>query len=414
MNNKRFLTIAFSLIAFVVGAASVRAETIYGITSNTPVDTDPTFLTLNLVRFDSATPSAITTIGPITGIKAGHTLRSIDFRPINNVLYGISTGNNAGAGLPTYADAQLYTINVSTGVATPLGAGFVLTSATGAPNNDPRAEIEFNPVTDRIRILTAANVGAGGNPFGANNNFRADPNTGALISTDSVLAYAPGDPNAGAADVQIVAAAYTNPAAGQTTLYAWDLTGDDLVTVGSINGTPDSPNSGLLHTINTPASPGYTFNPSAVGMDISPNTGTLYATLVRNTFGNPAGLYTRNLTTGAITLLGNYPAGTFVSDISVPKTLTAAGVTVAGRVTSDGRTGLRGATVTITDQSGNSRSTTTALRGSFTFEDVELGQSYTVTVFARRYTFEPQVIVPTDSVADMTFTPENNLGRKLR
>ncbi len=52
-------------------------------------------------------------------------------------------------------------------------------------------------------------------------------------------------------------------------------------------------------------------------MDISGATGILYVTHDDPNTGASMNLYTRNLTTGAETLLGAYPGGTFVADLSV-------------------------------------------------------------------------------------------------
>lgn len=93
-------------------------------------------------------------------------------------------------------------------------------------------------------------------------------------------------------------------------------------------------------------------------------------------------------------------AGTSITLNTAP---TAAGVEVAGRVVTGARVGLKGATVTITDQMGNSRSAITGRLGSFSFQDVELGQAYTITVMSQRYTFAPQILSLTDSVTDLTF-----------
>ena len=86
---------------------------------------------------------------------------------------------------------------------------------------------------------------------------------------------------------------------------------------------------------------------------------------------------------------------------------TAAGVGVSGRVltSSDGR-GLVGAVVRLTDQAGVVRTTTTTKGGTYTFDDLEPGQTYIVSVSSRRFNFQPQVIQVTDNIAELNFVPE--------
>ncbi|MGB2750421.1 MAG: carboxypeptidase regulatory-like domain-containing protein [Pyrinomonadaceae bacterium] len=86
---------------------------------------------------------------------------------------------------------------------------------------------------------------------------------------------------------------------------------------------------------------------------------------------------------------------------------TAAGVEVSGRVlTSAGGRGLRGAVVTLRDESGNEINTMTGAMGNFRFADVEPGHTYVVTIRNRRFQFAPQVLTINDSITDLVFTPE--------
>lgn len=83
----------------------------------------------------------------------------------------------------------------------------------------------------------------------------------------------------------------------------------------------------------------------------------------------------------------------------------AAGVTVAGRVKVGGR-GLTNAIVTIIDHKGSVRSAMTSSFGYFKFENVEVGQTYVVSVQSKRYTFSSQVIDLTDELSDLVFVAE--------
>lgn len=113
---------------------------------------------------------------------------------------------------------------------------------------------------------------------------------------------------------------------------------------------------------------------------------------------------------------GNYRVRVIAEDSLVPTageyftslTLfvpTAAGVSVSGRVTTPEGSGLRGATVTMTDEQGVSRVATTASFGYFRFDDVPTGQNYVVAVRSKRFNFEPRVISLVDAVEDLDFEP---------
>ncbi len=266
-----------------------HAETIFGMTQASNLSTAPG---LTLVSFDSATPGSVTTVGSFSGVVAGQSLRSLDFRPATGQLYAISSNLTA---------AQLYTVNLSTAVLTPVGAGLTLTG-----NTSNRVEMDFNPVADRVRIITGGGV----------NNFRANPDTGLLAATDTTIAFVAGDVNAATNPPVILGAAYSNNVAGAatTTLYAWEYNTDALTTVGTLNGVV-SPNTGQLNTAFLPA--GVLTSSPTLGMDISGATGTLFVSHDDPATGLIMGLYTRSLSTGAETLIGNYGSGVFIGDISV-------------------------------------------------------------------------------------------------
>ena len=120
------------------------------------------FVGVNLVSFFSNAPGTVTTIGPFSGVVAGHALFSIDFRPATGVLYAISADNATGA------TGQLYTVNLTNAVLTPVGSGFSLGT------NNSVVEMDFNPVADAIRVVSAAT-----GTSGFNNNFRVSTCGGA-------------------------------------------------------------------------------------------------------------------------------------------------------------------------------------------------------------------------------------------
>lgn len=73
---------------------------------------------------------------------------------------------------------------------------------------------------------------------------------------------------------------------------------------------------------------------------------------------------------------------------------TAASVTVGGRVlTSDGR-GITNVLISLTNTNGQIRTATTGEAGHYRFEGVEVGQTYILSVRAKRYTFSrPQQVI---------------------
>lgn len=242
--------------------------------------------TNSLLRIDSATPGVIAASVGITGLQSGESLAGIDFRPFNGVLYGIGSTN------------RLYTLNVTTGAATQIGSAGAFTLSGSSFGMD------FNPVPDRIRVTS--NTGQ---------NLRLNPNDGSLSATDTTLAYAAGDVNAGQTP-GVVASAYTNSFAGatSTTLYDIDITRGVLV-------IQNPPNIGTLVTIGNLG----VFSTNQVGFDILGGAGTAFASFTSQT--GISSLYTINLATGAATLVGGIGTGqtitglAAVSDVPEPGSL---------------------------------------------------------------------------------------------
>ncbi|GAB3306794.1 DUF4394 domain-containing protein [Hymenobacter tenuis] len=288
--------------AFLATAAPVAAQTVYGISQGgIPI-------TASLVTFDVATPGTLTAALPITGLTAGQNLVGIDFRPNTGELFAL--GYN-----PTGTQAQLYTLNRTTGAATTIGPALTLNLGTELN----RIGFDFNPTVDRIRVTS-----------GARTNFRLNPNNGALAATDGQLTYAPADANT-AQTPAVGSSAYTNSYIGATgtTLYNLDEANSRLV-------TQLPPNDGVLNTVGT-APLGVTLNGMAQVSDLdiyfNPTTSTnaAYMTVATATGLTAATttLYTVNLTTGAATAVGPVGTGPLVAitdiafQINRPATLPA-------------------------------------------------------------------------------------------
>ncbi|HZS06001.1 MAG TPA: DUF4394 domain-containing protein [Blastocatellia bacterium] len=271
---------AATLVGAIGGTETVRdiaivprVETIFALTASN-----------RLVSFNSGTPGTLASSVAITGLGAGESLIGLDFRPATGVLYAVSNAS------------RLYTINTTTGATSLVGNTF------SPPISGTAIGFDFNPVPDRIRLVTDADQ-----------NIRLNPNNGTVAGTDTNLAYATGDPNA-AANPNVVASAYNTNSAGvpATTLYGIDSNLDIVVLQGSPSGAPNSPNTGLLTTVgalgvNTTAD---------VGFDIAPQTGAPFASLTPQG-ATQSSLYTVNLTTGAATLIGTIGASEIIRDIAI-------------------------------------------------------------------------------------------------
>jgi hypothetical protein len=244
--NKHALAALLAAASLTV-LPSIQAATIYGVTTSNV-----------LVRFDSASPGTVTTIGTISA--AAGTIADLDFYPVNSLLYAFNT---SGTG---------FRINLTDASAT-----LAITPAAGITGTVTDAD--FNPSADRVRIFASG---------GTNQNYRLVPDvetngTGATPGTVIV------DGTFTDATVNLVGSAYTNnfDGAGSTALYSIDTTNDRLI-VHSV-----SPQFNTVAAVGTNL--GVTVG-SNVGFDIAPD-GTAYLT-------NDNTLYTVDLATGVATLAG--------------------------------------------------------------------------------------------------------------
>ncbi len=265
------LSRAASANAFIPGPAI--EGTIFAVTAGN-----------NLISFNQANPSAIIKTSAITGVQSGEAIVGIDFRPRTGVLYGLSN------------QSRVYTLNPATGAATQAGSAQLTPALSGTSFG-----FDFNPVPDRIRVTSDAEQ-----------NLRLNPDTGAVAATDTNLVFAMGDPNA-SANPNIVGAAYTNNFSGATatSLYGIDSNLDALVLQGSPGGAPVSPNTGQLTTVG----PLGVNTTDQVGFDIVGPTGAAFASLTA-AGATSSSLYTINLTTGQVSLVGAIGGGEVIRDIA--------------------------------------------------------------------------------------------------
>lgn len=236
----------------------------------------------------------------VSGLGFGENLVGVNVRPLTGQLYGVT---HTGTGV------RLYRIDPVSGQARPLTGSaqqFSPTVEFAGTIGGTAFGVDFNPVTDQIRVVSNAGL-----------NFRIDPNTGLLLDGDDgtgvpVPGVNPDGPIDGPTR-SVSAAAHTNSVAfaSATTLYTLDDTTNRL----HIQGPPNSgiQSFGLPIRLN-----GVPLNFSAAtGLEIpgsvrvsannAPAEGFGYSVMRVN---NVSSLYRIDLATGAATELGRIGNGT--------------------------------------------------------------------------------------------------------
>ncbi len=276
----------------------------------------------NIALVPESQPGLAATAAVVTGLVAGDLLMAIDVRPQNAQLYGL--GFNSAAGT-----VQLYHITVDTAGARAFAigstGGFVTGAASPVPITGTAFGMDFNPVSDRIRIVN-----------NSGQNFRINPNNGAFIDGDlgGAAGSVPGlnmDGPVNGATTALDDAAYTNNISNATvtTLYTIDSITNSL-------NIQNPPNAGaqtlpltvtLGGTLDFGSESGFDV-PAGVNVAASntPATGEAVAAF---SVGGISGLYHLNLATGAATSLG--PFGLTARDIAIaPETEPAIALTSSG------------------------------------------------------------------------------------
>ena len=231
-----------------------------------------------LITFPAGRPGDAST-ARVTG--ASGQLVGLDRRPANGRLYALSTAGD------------VFTVDLAHGAAT-------LVSTLTAPfNGGTRSGLDFNPKTDRLRL-----VGHDGQ------SLRVNVDNGAT-AVDRTLAYAREDPHFGERPM-IAATAYTNDVADAQTTEMFDLdSAHDLLV------RQDPPNDGILITVG----PLGVHVPPEAGFEIV--TGDAGGNRAFAAFGSQ--LYEIDLHAGAAT-----PLGTIGGPSSVIVGLTSAGPASTG------------------------------------------------------------------------------------
>lgn len=251
-----------------------------------------------LISFNAGQPQKILSRKPLGGLTPGEEILGIDYRVARGVLYALGRRGST---------ARLYTIDTASGRATPVGNAALAVALEGGEFG-----FDFNPTVDRIRV-----VGVSGQ------NLRLHPDTGAVVDgnpdlaglqSDTRLAYASGDVNAGRAPV-VVSAGYTYNKVNEkiTTNYAIDASAGTLVMQGSKEGvTPAvSPNTGFLITVGKLGVAPF----ARAAFDIADTTGAAFlATTAPG--GRDSKFYLVDLETGAARFMGTIGGGEPVRGLS--------------------------------------------------------------------------------------------------
>ena len=295
----RFLSLILSAVLLLGGPAAQAQTTIYGL-GTLVKDVSPNFFyppggvagDQGLTSFDASTGSPNAQPLRIVGLQSDEKLVGIAIRPSTGQLYGLAqTATDLVAlyllnpyktdGPPPPASYQTRAIPVNPGVRTQLTLG----------GYAERVSFSFNPVADLIRVVSTNR-----------NNFRLDPNNGALTGTDGPLTYAPFplDPR-GNTTPRIQTIAYTNSFAGSTSTVLYDVdVRPALNAPAGILSKQTNPNSGILNTIDSvrlcSTSGCFGIEPNAlISLDIYHNGTYNKGYLTEVTGPNASGLSSSNL-----------------------------------------------------------------------------------------------------------------------
>ncbi len=269
--------------ALMTGCASqqemlgpLRKETIHALTQG-----------MELLTINAGQPARVLQRKSVTGLPAGDQLIGMDYRVARGVLYAVS---RAG---------RVYTLDVNSGVLKAIS-----TTPLTPVLNGHAFGVDFNPVADRIRVVSDTGQ-----------NLRLHPDTGAIAAVDPTVAYVAGDAQAGR-QPELVAAAYTYNKQDDklTTNYALDRRAGTLLIQGSLEGQQPvvSPNTGQLKTVG--ALDIGTFSDAA--LDIADVSGIAYAA-IRLDASRSTRLYQVSLNTGKADFIGTVADGTALVGMAV-------------------------------------------------------------------------------------------------
>ncbi len=183
-----------------------------------------------LDKYNTSTADQLLQSTMIVGLQPMEKIMSIDFRPATGEMYGISN------------QSRIYIINPDNGRTRMVGNGPVMPQISGISGFD------FNPVVDRLRIVSSDGT-----------NLRINPETGVVIVDGNINGFD---------NVAIAGSAYMNNMAGasSTALYDIDVNSDKLF-------KQNPPNNGTLEEvgslqINVEGEGGFDISPDGVALGL--------------------------------------------------------------------------------------------------------------------------------------------------
>ena len=241
-----------------------------------------------LVCFNEFNPGSASTLATVNGLITDTNLVGVDFRPATGFN---ADGTNDGGDLYGLGNAGgVYVINLATGQAT-------LRSRLNVALSGTSFGIDFNPVVDRLRIVSDNGQ-----------NLRANVDTGATI-VDGALNY-----TAGTVATGITGAAYTNN----------DADANTATSLYTIDSSLDQVN------IQAPPNAGTQNQTGKLTVDTTPNVGFDIYSTIRNrstvnvegfaslTVGGIVRFYSIALFSGKATSRGSFSSQNQVVDIAIP------------------------------------------------------------------------------------------------
>ncbi len=143
----------------------------------------------------------------------------------------------------------------------------------------------------------------------------------------------------------------------------------------------------------------YTHMGGAPPNGVTVNTGGVIASISGTPTQSGTFDFGVNLTNGTNSALVNY---------RLVVTSNAVNASVGGRVLRADGNGIKGVLVTIADMGGNQRRILTSSFGYYSFDNLNIGETYTVTVNSKSFTFVPnsQVVLVNDNISNLNFTAQ--------
>jgi hypothetical protein len=224
------VTPTITLTATATSTPTITPTNTPTLTPNAQAATDSN----EIVSFNSTSPNDSASVTSLTGVTAGQTIVAIDRRPNNGMLYGLGYNGTTGA-------VQLYLISASNGVASAVGSTGSFVDSLGDPvrvgtDANTKIGIDFNPVTDRLRVVT-----------NNSQNFRINPNTGSFVDGDAGVSGVNMDGAINTGTTTVGAIAHTNNSFVEslTTGYTIDSSTDSLYIQNPLNSGTQTSGLGL-------------------------------------------------------------------------------------------------------------------------------------------------------------------------